>query len=311
MGFQKKNPLNAVQRGKMGSTRWWIWISLFLLIISLQPACLYSKKARVGAAALLVKDVAKAAYKQSDLTIIREGMPAYLMLMDGMVEAWPDNEQLLIATAQAYSSFASLFAEDQSEEYLKLIAEKARAYALRALAQRGFKNPTQSSFDDFEREVKASNKKDVPYLFWGATCWASWIMMHLDSMEAMAELPRVELMMRRTLELDEGFYYGGPHIFMGIWLAVRPRIAGGDLQKSQEHFLRALDLGKGKFLMAYVYYADYYARRAMDRELFVSTLKKVLETPADCAPELTLLNTVAQQKAKELLAHVDEYFELF
>jgi hypothetical protein len=295
----------------MGSTRSWIWISLFLLIISLQPACLYSKKARVGAAALLVQDVAKAAYKQSDLTIIREGMPAYLMLIDGMVEAWPDNEQLLIAAAQAYSSFASVFATDQGEEYLKLIAEKARAYALRALAKRGFQDPTGSSFDDFEAAVKASDKKDVPYLFWTATCWASWIMMHLDSMEAMAELPRVELLMRRTLELDEGFYYGGPHIFMGMWLAVRPAIAGGDLQKSQQHFLRAMELGEGKFLMAYVYYADNYARRAQDKELFISTLEKVLETPADCAPELTLLNTVAQQKAQELLARVDELFELF
>ena len=295
----------------MGSTRLWIWISLFLLIISLQPACLYSKKARVGAAALLVQDVAKAAYKQSDLTIIREGMPAYLMLMDGMVEAWPDNEQLLIAAAQAYSSFASVFAADQDKEYLKLIAEKARAYALRALAQRGFQDPIQSSFDDFEATVKASNKKDVPYLFWGATCWASWIMMHLDSMEAMAELPRVELMMRRSLELDEGFYYGGPHIFMGIWLASRPTVAGGDLQKAQEHFLRALELGEGKFLMSYVYYADNYARRALDKKLFVSTLEKVLETPVDSTPELTLLNTVAQHKAQELLARVDEYFELF
>jgi hypothetical protein len=295
----------------MGSTRSWIWISLFLLIISLQPACLYSKKARVGAAALLVQDVAKAAYKQSDLSIIREGMPAYLMLMDGMVEAWPDNERLLIAAAQAYSSFASVFAADQDEEYLKLIAEKARAYALRALAQRGFQDPTQSSFDDFERAVKASSKKDIPYLFWAATCWASWIMMHLDSMEAMAELPRVELMMRRSLELDEGFYYGGPHIFMGIWFASRPAIAGGDLQKAQGHFLKALELGEGKFLMAYVYYADNYARRALDKELFVSTLETVLETPADSTPELTLLNTVAQQKAQELLARVNELFESF
>jgi tetratricopeptide (TPR) repeat protein len=295
----------------MGSTRWWIWISLFLLIIFSQPACLYSKKVRVGTAALLVQDVAKAAYKQSDLRIIRQGMPAYLMLMDGMVEAWPDNEQLLIAAAQAYSSFASVFGSDQDKEYLKLISTKARAYALRALVQRGFKDPIQSSFDDFEEAVQASGKKDVPYIFWSATCWAGWIMMNLDSMEAMAELPRVELMMRRALELDEGFYYGGPHLFMGMWFAARPAIAGGDLEKAKRHFLRALDLGEGKFLMAYVYYADNYARRALDKDLFVTTLQKVLETPADCSPELTLLNTVAQQKAKELLGRVDELFELF
>jgi len=47
----------------------------------------------------------------------------------------------------------------------------------------------------------------------------------------------------------------------------------------------------------------------LDKDLFISTLQKVLETPADISPELTLLNTVAQKKAKELLTHVEEYFE--
>jgi len=293
----------------MGSFRRWIWISLFLFFISSQSACLYSKTVRVGTAALLLEDVAKAAYKQSDLRVIREGMPAYLMLMDGMIEAWPDNARLLIAAAQAYASFATVFVGDQDTEYTQLLVGKARAYALRSLVQRGFRDPLTSSFDEFTEDVKASGKNDVPYLFWAATCWANWILINLDSMEAMAELPRVELMMRRTLELDEGFYYGGPHLFMGMWFAARPAIAGGDLQKSKEHFLKALELGKGKFLMAYVYYADNYARRTLDKDLFVSTLEKVLEAPADCPPELTLLNTVAQKKAKELLNSADEYFE--
>jgi hypothetical protein len=293
----------------MGSSRRWIWISLFLLIISSQSACLYSKKVRVGTAALLLEDVAKAAAQQSDLRMIREGMPAYLMLMDGMIEAWPDNEQLLIAAAQAYSSFASVFVADQDKKYTKLLYEKAKDYALQSLVARGFNDPLKSSFDDFQKDVQVSNKKDVPYIFWAATCWAGWIMLNLDSIEAMAELPRVELMMRRALELDEGFYYGGPHLFMGIWYASRPAIAGGDLKKAKEHFLRALNLGQGKFLMAYVYYADNYARRALDRDLFVSTLGKVLQTPADSVPELTLVNTMAQKKAKELLSKVNEYFE--
>jgi len=115
--------------------------------------------------------------------------------------------------------------------------------------------------------------------------------------------------MKRALELDEGFYYGGPHLFMGIWFASRPQIAGGNLKKSQDHFLKALDLGQGKFLMGYVYYADFYARKKMDKELFTSTLQKVVETPVEISPDLILVNTVAKHKAKELLNHVEEYFE--
>jgi hypothetical protein len=61
--------------------------------------------------------------------------------------------------------------------------------------------------------------------------------------------------------------------------------------------------------MAYIYYATYYARQALDKDLFISTLQKVLQTPADILPDLTLLNTVAQKKAQELLNRVEEYFE--
>jgi len=281
----------------------------FLCLLFLLSACLPNKKLTVGATATLLEEVAKASYRQSDLRILREGMPAYLMLIDGMVQTVPDNEQLLIAAAQSYSSFASLFVEGQDKEYANLLYQRGKQYALKSLEMRGFKEPLQRPFDDFKEGLKRLGKKDVPYIFWAATCWVNWIRLNLDSIEAISELPRVESLMKRALELDEGFYYGGPHLFMGIWFASRPKIAGGDLKKAQEHFMKALDLGQGKFLMAYVYYANYYARKMTDKDLFTSTLQKVLETPAETSPDLVLLNTVAKKQAKELLSHVREYFE--
>src|SRR5512139_2281540 len=224
-----------------------IFIILCLLILTF--ACLPNKKLTVGAAATLLEGVAKSSSQQSDLRILREGMPAYLMLIDGMIQAVPDNEQLLLAAAQSYFSFASLFVENQDKEYAHLLYERGKLYALKSLERRGVKEPLQRTFEDFTESVKNLGKKDVPYIFWTATCWANWIRLNLDSMEAMSELPRVESLMKRALELDEGFYYGGPHLFMGIWFASKPKIAGGDLKKAQEHFMKALDLGQGKFLM--------------------------------------------------------------
>jgi hypothetical protein len=231
------------------------------------------------------------------------------MLLDGMVEAWPDNAQLLIAAAQGYSSFASVFLEEQESEYAKRLTGKAKQYALRSLELKGLKDPLQKPFDDFKEGLTRVGKKEVPYLFWSATCWASWISLNLDSVEAVAELPKVEAMMQRALDLDEAFYYGGPHLFMGIWFASRPKIAGGDLKKAQRHFLKAIELGQGKFLMAYVYYASTYARQSLDKDLFTSLLQRVLKSPADDPSELTLLNTVAKKKAHDLLGRTQEYFD--
>jgi hypothetical protein len=288
---------------------WRKLIFLFSCLLLLLSACLPNKKLTVGATATLLEEIAKASSRQSDLRILREGTPAYLMLVDGMIQALPDNDRLLLAGAQSYSSFASLFVEDQDKEYAVLLYGRGKQYALRSLEMRGFKDPLQRPFDDFKEGLKRLGKKEVPYLFWAATCWVNWIRLNLDSMEALSELPRVEEMMKRVLELDEGFYYGGPHLFMGIWFASRPKMAGGDLKKSQEHFLKALHFGQGKFLMPYVYYANYYARKMLDKDLFTSTLRKVLETPADASPDLILLNTVAKRRARELLDHMEEYFE--
>ena len=283
-------------------------ISLLFLLIALLTACATGKTMTVAATASLLEDVAKASNKQSDLMLIRRGMPSYLMLIDGMVEALPDNKRLLISAAQLYASYASTFIQDEDQIYATALYARARDYALRALEQNGFKNPATRPFDDFEIGLYDLGKNDVPYIFWAASCWGSWISLNQGSMEAMAELPRVELLMKRVLVLDEAFYYGGAHIFMGVLEASKPRVAGGDLDRARDHFLKAIELGDGKFLMAQINYADYYAKKAFDRELFISILEKVLEIPADITPELTLLNTVAHTKAKEMLNQVDEYF---
>ena len=283
-------------------------ISLIFLLIVLPSACVTSKTMTVASTALLLEDVAKASNRQSDLKLVREGMPSYLMLIDGMVEALPDNKRLLITAAQSYASYASAFIQDENKEYAATLYAKAKEYALRALEQNGFKNPLSRPFDDFETGLQKMGTKDVPYLFWAASCWGSWISLNMRSMEAMAELPRVEAMMKRVLVLDEAFYYGGAHIFMGVLEASKPRIAGGDLNRARDHFLKAIELGNGRFLMAKVYYANYYAKKAFDRELYISTLENVLEIPVAIVPELTLLNTVAHTKAKKMLDEIDEYF---
>ena len=292
----------------MSFSRQWIGVFSILWVLFVSTACIPSRQITVASAANLLEDVSKSANKQSDLKIIREGMPAYLMLIDGMVEAVPNEARLLITAAQAYSSFAAAFVEETDKDYAGALYAKAKKYALQSLEVRGLKNPVSSPFEQFEKNVAALGKEDVPYMFWTATCWGGWIRLNLDSIAAVAELPRVELLMKRVLLLNEQFYYGGPHLFMGIWFASRPKIAGGDLNKAQYHFEKALEFSGEKFLMTRVYYADQYARKTLNKNLFVAILEKVLEIPADNTPELTLLNTVAHKKARELLEQVDTYF---
>jgi hypothetical protein len=285
-----------------------VLLGFFLLPLAFSSGCFPIKAVRVAAVGSILEDVATSSSKQSDISIIREGTPAYLMLIDGLIEAYPHREELLVAGAKAYSSYAAIFIEEDREK-AKGLYLKAKQYGLRALSKRArFKELLPKRVDEFVACLADFDKKNVPALFWTASSWGSWISLSTDSVEALAEIPKVLCLMERALELDEGFYYGGPHLFMAVYHVSRPKAYGGDPARARRHFEKSFELSQEKFLMAHVLYAKYYARQTFDRELFVRTLERVLDAPADSVPELTLLNTIAKQQAKGLLEKVNEYF---
>ncbi len=286
--------------------------SLFVCFVGiniLAAGCAPTKPARVAAVALTLKDVASAAARQPDPLIVKEGTPAYLMLLDGLLEAYPQNPELLVAACQAYTSYASSFLEDEGGERASRLYRRARQYGFRALSQKSdFSKAAAGSLDELNAALAQFTKKDVPALFWTANAWAGWISGSIGSVEAMADLPALEATVKRTLELDGFYYSGGPHLLMGVLLAAKPAAIGGDLPGAQRHFERAFSMGAGRMLSAKVLYAQYYARGTKDRGLFQGTLKEVLAAPVDDPPEMTFGNVMAQEKAKRLLEKTEEYF---
>ncbi len=280
---------------------------LILLAFSLVTGCISSQKIVAEKAPALFREVALSASRQADVTLVRQGIPSYLMLIDGMIQSNPDNKDLLLAAAQAYASYASVLEEEEKERIASL-NEKAKKYALQALELTPpFKEALGKPIEVFRKKLEQTGEKDVPTLFWAGYIWGGWIA-STESVEAMADLPWAEALMERVLQLDPGYYYGGAHLFKAILFSARPEQFGGNLKKAGEHFLKAREYGYGKLLMTDVYYAQYYARQTLNRDLFVNTLKRVLESRADAEPDLTLSNTLAQRRAKKLLAQADEFF---
>jgi tetratricopeptide (TPR) repeat protein len=258
----------------------------------------------------LMHDLTTSFMKQRDLALAETGAPAFLLIIDGLIDHSPKNKALLLAGAQAYSAYGSAFVGEKDPERNKMLTDKAKEYALRAMSlhSKKFAEVKDKPYETFVTCLEDLGAKDVPYLFYTATCWAGWIQAHSSDYDALSDLPKVQRLVERVLELDERFYYGGPHLFMGVLLTIRPPAYGGKPEEAREHFEKAIRISGGKFLMDYVMYAKQYARLTYDRELHDTLLKKVLETPADIEPELTLINTVAKKKALELLNSADEYF---
>ncbi len=271
--------------------------------------CIPVKSARVAAVALTLQDVAQAAGRQTDATIVREGTPAYLMLVDGLIEAYPDNRELLVAGCKAYASYASMFVADDQPKAAEALYRKAKLDGFRALSDRGdFGQAAAGSLDEFKSFLERYKKEDVPALFCTASAWAGWISSNLGSVEAVGDLPVFGATLERVLALDDTYNYGGPHLLMGVYLAVRAPVLGGGLAEAKKQFDRAFAISGNKVLAAKVLFAQYYAVGMKDRQLFEGTLREVMAAPVDEVPELTLPNTLAKEKAKKLMAKTEEYF---
>ena len=271
--------------------------------------CFPVKQARVAAVALTLQDVAQAAGRQTDANIIREGTPAYLMLVDGLIEAYPDNPELLLAGCRAYASYASLFVAEDHPTEAEALYLTAKRYGFRALSERAdFGQAASGNLDEFKTFLQRYRKKDAPTLFWTASAWAGWISSNLGNVEAVGDLPALEATLERTLHLDDSYYYGGPHLLMGVYLAARSPVFGGGLAASQKHFERALALSGNKALAGKVMFAEYYAVGTKDRQLFETTLREVVSAPASEVPELTLSNALAKEKARKLLDKTEKFF---
>ena len=82
---------------------------------------------------------------------------------------------------------------------------------------------------------------------------------------------------------------------------------GGRPEVGRRQFERAIELSSGEYLMAKVLFAEQYGRLVFDRELHDRALNEVLESNPRI-DGLTLINLLAQEQARELLASADDFF---
>ena len=94
---------------------------------------------------------------------------------------------------------------------------------------------------------------------------------------------------------------------MAVMESLLPPTLGGKPELAKHHFDRAIEISKGSNQMAKVLYAEKYARMLFDRELHDELLQQVVE--AETGPQDQILsNTLAKQRAAELLLDADDYF---
>ncbi len=255
----------------------------------------------------LAEDLSRAILNNDDLATVREGVPAFLIVLDALLTSNPDNPDLLTAAARLNASYATGFVADQARQ--SRLTDKAMALSYRAACSDidWLCNAREMPFQELESQLIRLQQKDVPAIYAYASSWAGWIQSHSDDWAAIAELARVKALMEKVVELDAGYDDGAAVMYLGVFETLLPPAMGGRPEVGRGHFERAIEISDGRYLMAKVLFAEKYARLVFDRQLHDTLLTEVLI--ADPYGEaLTLINLVAQDQAAALLKSADEYF---
>ena len=253
------------------------------------------------------EDLSATIIEFDDPETIKKGVPAYLILISSMIKGDPDNPDLLESGAKLYGAYASGFTD--SEESKKALANRGYVYASRAMCIRktDFCDIESISYFEFEKRLELIENEDAEHLFIFVSSWVGVIAANSSDWNAIAELPKVKAGMQRVIEIDASIANGNAHLYMAVMESLLPPTLGGKPELAKKHFDRAIEISNGENLMAKVTYAEKYARMLFDRELHDKLLNQVVA--ADIGPQdQRLINTLAKQRATELLADADDYF---
>ena len=242
-----------------------------------------------------------------DLQTVKDGAPAYLLLMDAMVQQDPERPALLLGAADLYSFYGGVFVDDPTRAVL--FADKAMGFAAEGSCLQDALFCEWASLDreGFEARLAEMEPDHLATLNTVASVWVGWMQANSDDWNAIAQLSRGQQMIERVVALDPNYEEGTAQLYLGVLHTLLPPLQGGKPELGRRHFEAAIAASEGRNLLAKTYFAKHYARMVFDQGLHHQLLIEVIDADFDDA-QFNLMNELAKQEARILLADEAEYF---
>ena len=285
-----------------------IWIP-FILSCSINKMAINSISNALGGAGS-----SDAFTGDSDPVLVGDALPFAIKMYEVLLSQNPKHEGLLLTTGSLFIMYANAFVQGPAEmldpvdfyfERLESL-ERAKKLYLRgtdilfsALENKypGFSSATVQE-GTIEPILKKMKKEDAPLLYWTAAGRFAAYSIYIFDFDLGYSIPEWGAIMARAYELDPDFNNGAIDDFYIQYYAALPESMGGDKDKAEIHFKRALE--KSRFLAAgpYVSYAKSICIPAQDYDAYRENLEKALAIDPDKDTSNRLVNIISQKKAQ-------------
>lgn len=245
-----------------------------------------------------------ALYEEDNLQMAEYAISADIKLLEGLIRAYPLFPNYKILASQALCSYALGYVEDQDTLAAIGLYQKGRNLAGQAL-QIDLEN---ISMDSLQIKLDHVESWMVPAMFWAAFNWSAEIFLRITDPEATINLPKIKFMMEKVTAMNENYFYGAAHIFWGSYYSMLPEMAGGSIQKSQNHFNKAFEISQRRFLLIHYFYLKQYCLTILEEDLFDQVVSEALNFQLNVLPEQKLANAIAIKKIKRLNLLKSDFF---
>jgi predicted anti-sigma-YlaC factor YlaD len=287
------------------------------------PACSVNKMAMNAVADALTGDGSSDVFTgDSDPRLVGDALPFALKMYEALLSANPKHQGLINTTGSLFVMYANAFVQGPAEQLPRSLYDERQAELQRAkklylrgldILYGGLDQKYPGFSDSFHQDrlpefLTKMKKADVPALYWSAAAGLSAYSLNPLDMDLGVRIHEFFLLVERAYELDSDFNTSALDEFFFLFYASVPQALGGDKDKAEIHYKRALDKTKGLSAGPYVSYAQAVSIPAQDYDTFKKLLEAALSIDPDKDPSNRLVNIIAQRKARYLLDQAAQFF---
>jgi predicted anti-sigma-YlaC factor YlaD len=259
----------------------------------------------------------------SDPQLVGDALPFAIKMYETLLAKNPDHQGLIVTTGSLCIMYANAFVQGPAEilppeAYYEKQVQMERAGRLyrrgAALVEGGLEKKFPGWRDSREDPEKRSSflaktkKEDIPLLYWNAAGVLSAYALNPFDLDLGMRIPELSALIARAYELDPDYNAGALDEFYLLFYASLPEGLGGDKEKAEFHYKKALEKSNGLAAGPYVSYATAIAIPAQDYERFKTCLEAALAIDTENESANRLVNILAQNKARYMLENAADFF---
>jgi hypothetical protein len=278
----------------------------FLLLLTFTLSCAGTGVKKGGAG---TPSTGEKATDTQDVRRMKDEIETEISKISAKVEASPNDSQLLRESARLYLAYGFLI-EDEDPALAKELYTEGKEYGLRALKQDPQLNEGLKGGKRLSELVGNCGEEYVDALCWTGLNGGLWLFLNMNNPAILSELGDVLSVVKRSIALDDTYFYGIGKVFMGAYYAVVPLFLDPEAgaENSARMFQEARSISDGKFLPVDLFEARFLDTKINNPDLFQQRLQHVISADPESLKDASLMNRLSQMKAKYYLKHQEDFF---